>query len=271
MKSYLQKVLEEQEVQDNGHMRPKENTEPSVRLAIYDSLSAAPRVVDLSGQSYEELLDLLATKTYQFSHEKGGVVPFTVIKEVVENLIHAYFREAVITILDNGNTIRISDQGPGIQEKEKAFLPGFSTATAAMKEVIKGVGSGLPIVKEALGCSGGEISIEDNLSQGTVITLTMPTRPTTDSQNSPKDEKVQTTVVVDVPVLNKRQKRVLFLVTELGEAGPSKIAAEIDVSLSTAYRDLTLLEELDLIQSDEHGKRSLTTKGVQQLDKILNS
>lgn len=271
MKSYLQKVLKEQEMQENGHMQPNNHMEPSVRLAIYDSLSAAPRVVDLSSQSYEELIDLLATKTYQFSHEKGGAVPFTVIKEVVENLIHVYFQEAVITILDNGNTIRISDQGSGIHEKEKAFLPGFSTATSAMKKIIKGVGSGLPIVKEVLSCSGGEISIEDNLSHGTVITLTMPTRATTDSQNSPKDEKAQTTSLTEVPVLNKRQKRALFLVTELGEAGPSKIAAEIDVSLSTAYRDLTFLEELDLIQSDEHGKRSLTTKGVQQLDKILNS
>jgi len=271
MKSYLQKVLEEQEMQENGQVRPDNNKEPSVRLAIYDSLSAAPRVIDLSGQSYEELIDLLATKTYQFSHEKGGMVPFTVIKEVVENLIHAYFQEAVITILDDGNTIRISDQGPGINEKEKAFLPGFSTATSSMKKIIKGVGSGLPIVKEALGCSGGEISIEDNLSRGTVITLTMPARTASDSQNSPVDEKIQRTTTAEVPVLNKRQKRALFLVTELGEAGPSKIAAEIDISLSTAYRDLTLLEELDLIQSDEHGKRSLTTKGVQQLDKILNS
>lgn len=270
MKSFLQKILEEDARQTNVQA-PEAWSGPTVRLAIYDSLTAAPHVVDLCGNDYEELINLLATKTYQFSHEKGGNVPFTVIKEVVENLIHAYFKEAIITILDDGNTIRISDQGPGIKNKEKAFLPGFSTATSAMKEVIRGVGSGLPIIKEALSCSGGDIIVEDNINQGTVITLTMPIASTQDD----KDEAVEQHIEVSLPLprlkLNKRQKRALFLVTELGETGPSKIAAELDVSLSTAYRDLIYLEQLGLIQSDEHGKRSLTTEGIEHLDKILYS
>lgn len=111
-------------------------------------------------------------------HQKPMPLPMTkealyriAIKEVVENLLHADIQEAVITILPDGNTIRVSDQGPGIPDKEKAFLPGFTTASSKMKEIVRGVGSGLPIVKDSMRSIGGTILIEDNLKQGCVITL----------------------------------------------------------------------------------------------------
>jgi anti-sigma regulatory factor (Ser/Thr protein kinase) len=271
MKNFLQKILEEKDMQSQPPAHAVDHNGPTVRLAVYDSLTSIPRVTDLSANDYEELINLLATKTYQFSQEKGGRVPFTVIKEVVENLVHAYFKEAVITVLDNGNTIRISDQGPGIQNKEKAFLPGFSTAAAAMKKVIKGVGSGLPIVKETLLYSGGKIIVEDNLNQGTVITLSVPKDIPQEQPQERQEEQKEPPVSSSHFSLNKRQKGTLFLITELGRAGPSKIATELDVSLSTAYRDLIYLEKLNLIKSDEQGKRSLTTEGIQRLDKILYS
>ena len=276
MKSFLQKIIEEREFQPQpAGAIPEISTSqdaPTVRLAVYDSLTSAPRVTDLSASDVEELINILSTKTYQLSQEKGGVFPFTVIKEIVENLIHAYFKEAVITILDNGKTIRFSDQGPGIKNKDRAFMPGFSTATAAMKQVIRGVGSGLPIVKETLSLSGGDISVEENLNQGTVVTLTMPNDFFVEEQAREHAKNIDEPSLLLKPVkLNKRQKRVLFLVTELGEAGPSKIADELDVSLSTAYRDLTYLENVNLIKSDEQGKRSLTTEGIEHLDKILYS
>ena len=44
-----------------------------------------------------------------------------VIREIVENFIHAHFVEPIISILDGGNTIRFADQGPGIEDKERAF------------------------------------------------------------------------------------------------------------------------------------------------------
>jgi len=40
-----------------------------------------------------------------------------------------------------------------------------------MKKVIRGVGSGLPIVREYLTFSGGSIMIDDNLGTGTVVTI----------------------------------------------------------------------------------------------------
>ncbi len=236
------------------------------RLAVYDNLKVSPRVIELSASGFDDFISLLASKAYQTSQEKGGSVPFTVIKEVVENLIHAYFKEVTITILDDGNTIRISDQGPGIQNKNKAMLPGFSTATSKMRDFIKGVGSGLPVVKESISFLGGTISVEDNIDQGTVITLKVPKdKEVVPKKNEGGQEEVFKNKLTD------RQKKVLFLVTELGSAGPSRVASELNISLSTAFRDLAFLEKLDLIKTVANGKRSLTSSGLEKLDHYLDS
>lgn len=255
IKDFLEKI-ESKEKQ--GLAREAPGAISPARMAIYDSLAVAPRVLELSADDYDELINLLATKTYQFSQEKGGELPFTVIKEVIENLIHAYFKEVVVTILDDGNTVRISDQGPGIINKVKAFEPGFSTATREMKYHIRGVGSGLPIAKEALTILGGAISVEDNLSGGTVVTIRMPNlvekRAHVEKQPAPSSSQTFS--------LSNRQKQVLSVVMELSTAGPSNIARSLSVSLSTVYRDLLYLEELGLVESDSLGKRSLTTQGL---------
>lgn len=103
----------------------------------------------------------------------GGTIPYTVIREVSENFIHARFKEVVVSILDKGNTIRFADHGPGIPSKEKAQMPGFSSAVEPMKNYIRGVGSGLPIVREYLESSHGTITIEDNLGTGAVVTVSL--------------------------------------------------------------------------------------------------
>jgi DNA-binding transcriptional ArsR family regulator len=233
------------------------------RIAVYDSLAAAPRVEDVDGADLAETIERVASRTYNIARERGGGVPYTIIREVAENLIHAGFSEVVVTILDDGNTVRFSDQGPGIADKERAFLPGFSTATTDMKEYIKGVGSGLPIVRECLGFAGGSVEIEDNLGRGTVVTLHVEPRPKTDGGVDPERSKAPTLRLSD------RQKQVLSLVMELGHAGPSVVARELSVGLSTAYRDLASLEDVGLIVADESGKRALTSEGVAFLDAIL--
>ena len=127
MKGFLQQTLRREDMQLEVPIFATNENNPTVRLAIYDSPAVAPQVLDFVQNSPEELVGLLATKTFQFSQEKGGSVPFTAIKEIVENLVHASFREAIITILDNGNTIKVSDQGPGIKDKERRLLPAFLT------------------------------------------------------------------------------------------------------------------------------------------------
>jgi hypothetical protein len=241
----------------------EEAPSPMVRVAVYDNMSSLPRVHELAGQDYREFIDLMANKTYELSQSKGGQIPFTVIREVVENLVHAYFEEAVITILDGGNTIRVSDQGPGIHDKGAVFSPGFSTATREMKQIIRGVGSGLPVAREMIEVAGGKITVEDNLSQGAVVTLSLepPAAPP-----APEPAPVAEEPAAPEAELTDRQKRVLFLVTELGALGPSKIAAELNISLSSAHRDLVALEALGLIEMTAHGKRALSSAGIDYLE-----
>lgn len=167
--------------QQEQHSTKHENTESEAfdythvnsiaRIALYDDLLSAPHVTEIQPAPTGEFIENLATNVYQQSKAAGGTIPYTVIREVSENFIHARFQEATVSILDNGCTIRFADQGPGIACKDRAQLPGFTSATEPMKSYIRGVGSGLPIVKEYLDFTHGTISIEDNLGSGSVVTI----------------------------------------------------------------------------------------------------
>ena len=141
------------------------------RIAVYDDASAAPRVVVIEPCDVRDYLEQITATVNRLSHEQGGSIPFMVIREIVENFIHAYFQSPTITILDGGNTIRFSDQGPGIKEKSLALEYGTSSATEEMKRYIRGVGSGLPYVQQYMTDKGGSLEIEDNIAGGTVVTI----------------------------------------------------------------------------------------------------
>ena len=255
-----------------GDRRATDDTGPEVRLAIYDSPLVAPRVVSLRGEEFHAFVGDLAARTYEHSRERGGRIPFIVIREIVENLIHAYFEGAVISIFDDGNTIRISDQGPGIADPARALQPGFTTATPEMRAFIKGVGSGLPVAREQLAFLGGVITIDPNLSRGTVVTLSLAKAPA-QAAPSPTPSTVNapspTPALLRPPDLTPRQKKVLLLIAELGSAGPSAVAKELGVSQSTAYRELQSLADLHLINSRRSGKRTLTEDGIAALSTVF--
>lgn len=143
------------------------------RIAIYDDLLSAPHMIEIPPAETGAYIENIASTIYEQARRAGGVIPYTVIREVSENFIHARFKEIVVSILDRGNTIRFADQGPGILHKDKAQEPGFSSAIEPMKDYIRGVGSGLPIVKEYLESSHGTISIEDNMGTGSVVTISL--------------------------------------------------------------------------------------------------
>jgi len=233
----------------------------SARIAVYDTLAAAPRVEEVVAESLADAIEQLASRAYNIARERGGSIPYTIIREVSENLIHAGFREVVVTILEGGTMVRFADQGPGIPDKEKVFQPGFSTATAAMKQIIRGVGSGLPIVRETLTFAGGTIEIEDNLGNGTVVTL----RSARSAQPEGDGEQGGSAV----PSLTDRQKQALSIILELGSVGPSALSRELDVGVATAYRDLAFLEEAGLIAADDTGKRTLTVYGITCLERVF--
>lgn len=147
--------------------------ETTGRIALYDDLRSAPRITEIQPAETAVYIEALASAVYRQSQDAGGTISYTIIREVAENFIHARFKEVVVSILDHGNTIRFADHGPGIPFKEKAQMPGFSSAVEPMKHYIRGVGSGLPIVKEYLELSHGTITIEDNLGTGAVVTISL--------------------------------------------------------------------------------------------------
>ena len=142
-----------------------------------------------------------------------------------------------------------------------------------MKTVIRGVGSGLPLVREFLAHEGGSLQLEDNLGSGTVATLKIHRTPSpgSDRESSlePEQEVLAREDVAAVTALSTRQKRVLALFLEFGEAGPTLVSQELGVGLSTAYRDLAHLEENGLITALEAGKREITELGHAYLDTLL--
>lgn len=368
----------------------------SIRIAAYDTPSSIPRVMEVSNSDITVLISEASDVAYSLSHEKGGRIPYVVIKEIVENLIHADFTDAVITISPTGDTIRVSDHGPGIADKTRCFLPGFTTANARLRRYIKGVGSGLAIASESMALMGGQVTVEDNLSGGSVVTLefghspgwfqpakantsgdigntnapfgekpqnslegtkmeysdsTQPVRSqapkntspatvpekrtpfpdspegtllgpgsltpkgsaasdaalpsvappaqtgthlrlsdtcalpaeehhpaaernqedvTSQGQSSETDHQARSARLKDIDEsLSSRQKKVFMLIAEVGDLGPSTVTKELDISLSTAYRDLVVLEERGLVQATDGGKRKLTELGIEYLSYLF--
>lgn len=163
------------EKKENGDEDAEEGallTHPA-RIAVYDDATAAPRVVVVEPKDVRAYLEEITGTVNKLSHEQGGAIPFMVIREIVENFIHAYFQSPTITILDGGNTIRFSDQGPGIREKDLALEYGTSSATEDMRRYIRGVGSGLPYAQQYMEDKGGSLTIEDNIAGGTVVTISI--------------------------------------------------------------------------------------------------
>jgi hypothetical protein len=229
------------------------------RIAIYDTLTSPPRVVSVEEDELPGLIASLATETYRYCREQGGQVPYTVIREVIENLIHASFCDVVVTVLDGGQVLRVSDHGPGIQDKGRAVQPGFTTATPEQRQYIRGVGSGLPIARESLAFLQGVLTIEDNLGGGTVLTINLPRQA----------ERAATAQPGPSVKLTTRQKRILVLLMELSAAGPTSLARELGIAPATAFRELGLLQKAGLVHSSSDGKRTLTEEGASLLDAII--
>ena len=59
------------------------------RIAIYDTLTSPPRVIAVEESDLPALIASLAEKTYHFCRQQGGLVPYSVIQELIENLLHA--------------------------------------------------------------------------------------------------------------------------------------------------------------------------------------
>lgn len=234
------------------------------RIALYDDMKSAPRITKVEPAPTNDYIEHLTTTIYEQSKLAGGKIPYSVIREVSENFIHAQFREIVVSILDDGNTIRFADQGPGITEKEKAQEPGFSSAIEPMKNYIRGVGSGFPIVRDYLGDRDGSIVIEDNLTTGAVVTISLVAKPTPQPLREPVSTlpEQQGSLIPRIPLTYREQDFLKILLHE-GEVGISDMSKLTETAVSTAHNTFKKLEEDGLVERLPNKKRSLTTIGQQ--------
>ena len=202
------------------------------RIAVYDDAAAAPRVVVIDPSDVRTYLEEITSEVSRLSKEQGGHIPFMVIREIVENFVHAYFVAPTISILDGGNTIRFSDQGPGIKEKERALEYGTTSATEEMKQFIRGVGSGLPYVNQYMVDKGGSLTIEDNIQTGVIVTIStrpMPTAPEPDD------------------TMTSRARMILDYLSTHDQVGPSDLCRAYGYSPPTWSRELSALEEQGIL------------------------
>jgi predicted transcriptional regulator len=254
--------------------RLKGDADLSIRVAVYPN-NGEPEVTEVSAASPRSASSKFSGLVMEKVKASGGRVPEEALRELVENLIHAGFRGVVISVLEDGNVVRISDKGPGVENKNRAFEFGFSGATPETSREIRGVGAGLGLAQAAAGKVGGTVTLEDNIGGGTVATVAVgETSQVIDSSKPTTTPLVPQRKYPDaVPKMNisERQQKALITVLECGEVGPSTVADRLEISVSTAYRDLSVLEEHGLVTSAESGKRVITPLGRDLVEAIVNA
>lgn len=244
-----------------------------IKIAVYPK-SGEPEVSEVSAASPRAASEKFSRLIMDKVRDSGGRVPEEALRELIENLVHAEFRGVVVSVLEDGNVVRISDKGLGIEHKERAFEFGFSGATPEAVREIRGVGAGLGIARAAAEKAGGTVEVEDNIGGGTVATVSV-----REAVEEKEDGKLPVRPVLQrkypdaVPKMNisERQEKVLITVLECGEVGPSSVAEKLEISVSTAYRDLSVLEEHGLVAGDESGKRIITPLGRDLIENIVNA
>jgi len=240
----------------------------SIRIAVYSAGEDAPLLEDIASDDVRDLLDRASRRAHELAWSQGGTIPFVAIREIVANLVHARCRGAIVSIVNQGRTIVVSDQGMGIGEKDRAVRAGFSTATPDMRQDIAGVGSGFAVAAEAMDRADGTMRIEDNIGTGVVVTLDVSPADATPSMVS-ETVAVHATLPARIG-LSDRQARVLLVVAENGGIGPTVVAKELAISLATAHRDLDQLEKLGFVQYVGKGKRALTPEGQEHIDSLFH-
>lgn len=223
------------------------------RVAVYDDPLIAPRIITIEPTTTTEFIQNLAVCIDEQARRLGGKISYTVILEVTENFIHAQFREIVVSIMDEGNTIRFTDQGPGIADIDKAVRPGFTSAIEPMKRYIRGVGSGLPIVHDWVELKNGRITIDSNIGSGAAVTISLVEEP---------PEPADAGQAADVArSLNEKERLVLAQFALHPVMGVSEIGKLTGLGPSSVSYQLKKLESAELLVANAERKREVTAFG----------
>jgi anti-sigma regulatory factor (Ser/Thr protein kinase) len=221
------------------------------RIAVYHEPTEPPTVAEIASDDPGTLIERLFEAVARWAR-----LPIIAVREIIENLVHADFQDALVSVLSNGHIVRVSDSGPGIQDPDLAMRPGFSTASSRERSIIRGVGCGLPLAASVMDAEGGSIEFSRNLSGGTVVTLSTPIHPIEDdSEDSamPADD----------------DRLVLALLLEMGPSLPERLAAELSWTVGRCGRELVVLESRGLVARDADGRRSLTPNGSRLLSTLF--
>lgn len=70
------------------------------RVAVYDDMKMPPHVLEIEPAPTADFIEHLASTIDAQVKRLGGKVPYTAIREVSENFIHARFAEVVVSIMD---------------------------------------------------------------------------------------------------------------------------------------------------------------------------
>ena len=213
-------------------------------VAVHRDPASPPAVTELASDEPA----LLVEAAFEAAAADADL-PVLAIREAVENLVHARFADAVVSVLDDGRTLRCADHGPGIDDSRLALTPGFSTAGPAERAVIRGVGSGLPLAARAMADAGGELRLEPNLGRGLVVTLAGPPRDPGGAELGPTSGL-------------EGAQALLALLLELGPSTVVTLAGELDRPVPSCGRALALLEQRGLVTRDRNGARNLTEAGA---------
>jgi len=212
-------------------------------VAVYTSASEPPELSELSDADAGVLVERLFEAVARWAS-----LPVVAVREIIENLVHAGFRDALVSVLCDGRVVRVSDSGPGIDDPLLATQPGFTTAGPEERRVVRGAGCGLPLAASLMDAEGGALELANNLGGGTVVTLSAPSLP-------PADEEPAT------PTPHDDARVVMALLLELGPSRPDRLAAELGWPVSRCGRELVVLEARGYVSRTDEGVRALTPVG----------
>ena len=215
---------------------------PGVRVAVYYAPGEPPQVDELADADAAALIEELCDAVCERSR-----LPEPAVREVLENLVHAGFCDAVVSVLDGGHTLRVSDHGPGIADPQRALTPGVTSAGPEVRAIVRGVGGGLPLAQALMTEQGGRLEIAENLGGGASVTLSVP------APHAPPPPAA--------PPCSEAARTILALLLEVGSATPQHLAQELGLSRSECGRELVTLQHRGLVSREPSGTRRLTEAG----------
>jgi len=122
---------------------------------------------DFTGAGYASSQIKKVLKQLDVDHNQIKRIVVALYESEVNIVAHAYNGLMVVDIDIDKIVIRMADNGPGIEDIDKAMQQGFSTASPKVREMGFGAGMGLPNIKKNV----DELEIKSTVGVGTVVKM----------------------------------------------------------------------------------------------------